>query len=77
MFSGQKLREARKDMREDGRRVSQERFAELVGVSRRTPLRWEQGEVEPRASHLTRIAEVTGKPIGFFFDDRPFREAAA
>jgi transcriptional regulator with XRE-family HTH domain len=76
MFSGTRLRQARKEMDDNGRKVSQERFAELVGVSRRTPLRWEQGEVEPRASHLTKIAEVTGKPIGFFFDDRPFRAAA-
>ncbi len=64
-------------MAENGRRVSQDRFAELIGVSPRTPQRWEAGDAEPRASYLDRISEVTGKPIGFFFDDRPFREAAA
>lgn len=68
-------------MREHGRRVSQERFAELIGVSRRSPSRWENGEVEPRMEHLTRIADVTGKPIDFFVAPEvgttsPFRDAA-
>lgn len=73
MFSGERLREARKGMIEHGRRVSQERFALLLGVSRRTPQRWEMGATEPTASNLARIAELTGKPLGFFYDDRPFR----
>lgn len=69
-------------MSEHGRKVSQERFAELLGVSRRSPGRWENGEVEPRMEHLTRIADVTGKPIDYFVssevgsDDTPFRDAA-
>lgn len=81
-FDGARLREARKAMREHGREVSQERFAELVGVSRRSPGRWENGEVEPRMEHLSRIADVTGKPIDFFVSAEvgtqasPFPEAA-
>ncbi len=70
-------------MLEHGRKVSQERFAELLGVSRRSPGRWENGEVEPRMQHLTRIADLTGKPIEFFFGSpevdtgaAPFPEAA-
>ncbi len=55
-------------MRESGRKVSQHRFAELVGVSLRSPGRWENGESEPRMTQLVKIAEVTGRPIGFFFE---------
>lgn len=81
-FNGQRLREAREGMREHGRKVSQERLAELLGVSRRSPGRWENGEVEPRMEHLTRISDVTGKPIEFFVSSEagtppaPFRDAA-
>lgn len=41
----------------------------MIGVSRRSPGRWENGEAEPRMAQLTRIAEVTGRPVGFFFDE--------
>jgi transcriptional regulator with XRE-family HTH domain len=68
-FRPEKLREAREALQEHGRPVSQERFAELIGVSRRSPGRWENREAEPRMAQLVRIAAVTGKPIGFFFDE--------
>lgn len=70
-FLPQRLKEARKALREHGREVSQDRFAELVGVSKRSPGRWENGESEPRMAQLAQIAEVTGRPIGFFFDALP------
>lgn len=73
MFSGARLRQAREEMREGGRAVSQLRFAELVGVSRQSPGRWERGFVAPQGRNLVRIAEVTGKPLEFFFDDAPFQ----
>ena len=40
--------------------LSQEKFAELLGVSRRTLEQWEQGRREPRgaAKTLLRIAEL-------------------
>lgn len=71
-FLPDRLREARKSLRDEGgREVSQDRFAELVGVSRRSPGRWENGESEPRMAQLARIVAVTGRPIGFFFDEPP------
>lgn len=81
-FDGTKLRTAREQMREHGRKVSQERFAELIGVSRRSPGRWENGVSEPRVHHLQAIARATGKPIDFFVSSEgdttsePFRDAA-
>lgn len=68
-FSPQRLRDAREALKEHGRKISQERFAELIGVSRRSPGRWENGEAEPRMTQLVKIALVTGRPVGFFFDD--------
>src|SRR4051794_23983706 len=70
-FRPEKLREAREALHDHGRRVSQERFAELIGVSRRSPGRWENGEAEPRMAQLVRIADVTGRSVGFFFDVAP------
>lgn len=72
MFSGGKLREAREEMREEGRKVSQQRFAELIEVSHQTPGRWERGEVEPQGRNLVRIAAITSKPLEFFFTGAPF-----
>lgn len=65
-FSADKLREARQAMLEHGRPVSQERLAELLGVSKRSVERWETGAT-PRRRQIEQIAEVTGKPEGFFF----------
>jgi transcriptional regulator with XRE-family HTH domain len=70
MFSPGRLKEARAAMREHGRSVSQERFAELIGVSRRSPQRWEGGKVAPHMRQLSRISTVTGKPVEFFFEQR-------
>lgn len=68
-FQPHRLREAREALTDRGRRVTQDRFAELVGVSKRSPGRWENGESEPRMVQLTRISEVTGRSIGFFFGE--------
>jgi len=59
-----RIRRARKDMG-----LSQERFAQAVGVGRRAPIRWESGEVQPQARHLARIVQVSGKDIEFFFSE--------
>lgn len=65
-FNPGRLREARQALTEHGRPVSQERFAELLGVSRRSVERWETGST-PRERQMTAIARVTGRPEGFFF----------
>lgn len=67
MFKGDALREARETMG-----ISQEELADRVGVSSQTVGRWERGVVAPQGRNLVRLAEATGKPLGFFFDDAPF-----
>ena len=58
------IRKARKEMH-----LSQDRFAEALGVSRRSPARWESGSTRPHPRHLERIAEVTGRPVAWFFSE--------
>lgn len=49
---------------------SQERFAELVGTSRRHVMRWERpGGTRPRVEFARRIADVTGQPLELFAAD--------
>lgn len=47
----------------------------MLGVARRQPGRWENNETEPQMRHLVRIAEVTGRPIGFFFGETEASES--
>lgn len=54
-------------MREHGRKVSQQRFAQLAGYSKRTQERYETGQSEPRQSHLERIVALTGVTRDYFF----------
>jgi transcriptional regulator with XRE-family HTH domain len=48
--------------------LTQEELAELVGVSLRSIAHWEAGRM-PRGRHLRRLAEATGKPLSFFFEE--------
>jgi len=61
---GKQIRRARLDAG-----LSKARFAQLVGVGRRAPIRWEQNASKPQAENLARIVAVTGKDIGFFFSE--------
>lgn len=67
-----RIREARDELG-----LSQERFAERVGVSRHTPMRWEAGTSQPRMRQLKSIAAVTGKPVAHFLEDDDDEEAAS
>jgi transcriptional regulator with XRE-family HTH domain len=68
-WNPERLREARAQLRDHGRPISQGRFAELVGVSKRTLERNESltAPVAPKADALARIVTVTGQPVEFFF----------
>lgn len=62
-IAGPRIREARKELD-----ISQARFAERLGTTRRRVIAWESGENIPSAMYLRRIAESTGKSIEFFLD---------
>lgn len=51
------------------RGISQERLAELVGVSRQTISRWENGAVQPSTDNLVRLSEVFQLPVEAFLTD--------
>lgn len=48
--------------------LSQKRFAERLGTTRRRVIAWESGENVPSSLYLRRIAEATGKSIEYFLD---------
>ena len=49
--------------------ISQETFAEMLGVSRPTVQRWEWGESEPGFQHMLRAAEILGVSPSYFFPE--------
>ena len=55
MSLGERIREQRKS-----RRMSQEKVAELVGVSRQAVAKWESGQSVPTTENLLRLAEAFG-----------------
>lgn len=65
----ERLREARASLRDHGRPISQDRFARMVGVSKRTLERYESlgSPKPPKAAALAAIVEATGRPAEFFF----------
>jgi Zn-dependent peptidase ImmA (M78 family)/DNA-binding XRE family transcriptional regulator len=75
MFTPGRLSLARKR-----RGLTKKRLAELVGVTPRTILRYEIGEIAPQEDTATKIAEVLGFPIAFFHADdvdEPTTDAAS
>lgn len=69
----ERLREARGELRDHGRPVSQQQFAAMVGVSKRTLERYENltDPQPPKPAALAAIVRVTGHPVEFFFTQDP------
>jgi transcriptional regulator with XRE-family HTH domain len=66
----EKIKWARENPRTNsGVKISQERFATLIGTSRRHLMRIERGQHVPRGELVKRIAEATGHELEFFSDD--------
>lgn len=67
---GEKIKEARRSIIENGKPVNQARFAELIGLgSYQMVSRYENDENSPDAKMLKKISAATGKPISWFFDE--------
>lgn len=60
---GERVRQARRDMA-----LTQQEFADLMGVTARAVQGWELNERPPALTNRRRLAEVTGKPLEFFND---------
>lgn len=72
---GNRLAELRK---QEG--LSQEEFAEIMGVSRQTICNWENGLYRPREACLQKMCSLFGVEMTYFYKDPPVRigkEAAA
>lgn len=70
---GKRIRRARNDAD-----LSQYDLAQAIGSRERNIQRWELGLNAPGSlMWVLRIAEVTGKPVEWFFDTKPKRRAKA
>ncbi|MDE6108341.1 MAG: helix-turn-helix domain-containing protein [Oscillospiraceae bacterium] len=49
-------------------RMSQEKLAELMGVSRQAVTKWESGQSAPNTENLFRLAEIFGVTVDFMLD---------
>ncbi len=56
--------------------LSQDRLARQIKTSRRNVLRWEGGYNMPRADHIERIADATGRTADYFLGDDEEEEEA-
>ena len=61
--TGERLRQAR-----IAAKITQSEMALLLCVARQTYSYLEQGQVDPRFSLLLKIANLTGQPLSFFYD---------
>ncbi len=61
-----------------GAKLSQEKVAELVGVSRQAVTKWEAGQSAPSTENLFRLAEVFGTTVDFLLttEDTPKQSPA-
>lgn len=66
---GMRIRQARKHAG-----LSHDRLGQLVGTSRQHLIKLEKGKHAPREEMLQRIADATGKSVGFFMDDEDDEE---
>lgn len=63
-----KANQALSDFRK-GKFISQEELANLLGVSRQTVSRWEQGTFTPSVENLAKLSEIFGVPVDAFLKD--------
>lgn len=70
-FSGRRLRQARY-----AHGWSQARLAREAGIRERQIIRMENEQHTPRADMVAAVANATGRPLDFFFEDGASRERA-
>ena len=68
MTLGERIKEQRTKAK-----MSQEKLAELVGVSRQAVTKWEAGQSSPSTENLFRIAEVLGTTVDILTKEEPHK----
>lgn len=58
-----------KEARTEHLAMTQRELAVALGIESVNVSRWERGVAEPRLPHLRRIAELSGLPVSWFFDE--------
>ena len=66
MALGERIRQCRVDAH-----LSQEKVAELVGVSRQAVTKWETNQSAPSTENLFRLAEILGTSVDFLAASEP------
>ena len=66
MALGERIRQCRVDVH-----LSQEKVAELVGVSRQAVTKWETNQSAPSTENLFRLAEILGTSVDFLAASEP------
>lgn len=61
----------------EGANMSQEELADLMGVSRQTIYRWENGRGEPSHDKLLRLAECLGVPVESLSEETSAQQVCA
>lgn len=64
MKTGEKIAKLRKD-----KNISQEALAEMLGLSRQSVSKWENGSALPTMENLSRLANIFDVPVSYLLDD--------
>lgn len=64
MKTGEKIAKLRRE-----RNISQEALADMLGLSRQSVSKWENGSALPAMDNLSRLAGIFGVPLSYLLDD--------
>lgn len=64
MITGEKIAKLRKD-----KNISQEALADMLGLSRQSVSKWENGSALPTMENLSRLAKIFDVPVSYLLDD--------
>lgn len=72
MKTGEKIAKLRKD-----KNISQEALADMLGLSRQSVSKWENGSALPTMENLSRLAKIFDVPVSYLLDDSRQEERPA
>ena len=72
MKTGEKIAKLRRD-----KNISQEALADMLGLSRQSVSKWENGSALPTMENLSRLAKIFDVPVSYLLDDSRQEERSA